>query len=97
MQRYTAESIGAMTDADAKSVLDALAQAFFTKTSWAGAMAAYIEMTPRAVRLWMEPGKRPPAWAILLIQAEAEAVKHLETLEKLADVVGAVADLKAHP
>lgn len=88
--RLDAETISAMTGEEAQAALDRMATEFFGKTSWRGDLARYIDAQARTIRLWMEPDKRPPTYALLLLSAEIEAKKHRQTVEMLAAVVKAV-------
>ena len=63
----TAKTIRAMTDTQAQQELDALAVAYFGNTRWKTLFADLIGYDSQSVRQWFLDGRRPPPFALILL------------------------------
>lgn len=86
------DEITAMTDEEAQARFQAACIDLFGER-WKTAFAREVDMSPRQVNYWQEPGNRPPVWAIMLAEALAHSRQIASTLKSLDSALTGIREL----
>lgn len=89
----TVEDVRQLDDEQARDTFKALGAEVYGKDRWKREFCRDVDMGARQVHVWLEDGKRPPAWAILLLDTRAHARQISDTLRRLSQALSDARDL----